>query len=49
MDGFNNKRGQLEKSVEQMQLGYFKPMQLLRLQMIEKGDDSESWFNNCVL
>ena len=34
MDGFNNKRGQLEKTVEQMQLGYFKSMQLVRLQMI---------------
>ena len=49
MDGFNNKRGQLEKTVEQMQLGYFKSMQLLRLQMIEKSDDSELWFNNYVL
>ena len=49
MDGFNNKRGQLEKTVEQMQLGYFKSMQLVRLQMIENRGDSELWFNNCVL
>ena len=49
MDGFNNKRGQLEKTVEQMQLGYFKSMQLVRLQMMKKSDGSELWFNNCVL
>ena len=49
MDGFNNKRGQLEKTVEQMQLGYFKSMQLVRLQMIDNRGDSELWFDNCVL
>ena len=49
MDGFNNKRDQLEKTVEQMQLGYFKSMQLVRLQMIENRGDSEFWFNNYVL
>ena len=49
MDGFNNKRGQLEKTVEQMQLGYFKSMQLVRLQMIDNRGDSELWFNSYVL
>ena len=49
IDGFNNKRGQLEKTVEQMQLGYFRSMQLVRLQMIENRGDSELWFINYVL